>query len=94
MSFIPQWAEKDGGLSLPEIWPDEEDSPHQVMQSLLQFDSQVGYPMAWYFYLLHGNRVFYTAGKVIARAISEGKVRLPESDEKVLLRWDRRRYCL
>lgn len=86
-SIIPQWAETDGGLKLPEISPDWEDTPYGVMESLTQFDRQAGYPFAWYFYMLHGNRITHSAGGVIANAIKDGLLNLPESDEHVLLRW-------
>lgn len=45
-SLIPQWGDDGGGLGLPEITPDWEDSPYGVMESLVQFDKQAGYPFA------------------------------------------------
>ncbi|MDA8417113.1 MAG: hypothetical protein M0Z78_08695 [Betaproteobacteria bacterium] len=86
-ALTPQWAEADGGLNLPEIMPDWEASPYGVMESLSQFDKQAGYPFAWYFYMLHGNRVGHSAGGVIANAIKSGLLNLPKCDEEVLLRW-------
>ena len=91
-SLIPQWAEADGGLSLPEIQPDWDASPYIVMESLLQFDRQVGYEFAWYFYMLHGNRVGHSAGGVIANATKDGLLNLPKCDETVLLRWREDQY--
>ncbi len=91
-SLVPQWAEADGGLSLPEISPDWEASPYGVMESLQQFDLRVGYPFAWYFYMLHGNRITHSAGGVIANAIKDGLLNLPECDENVLLRWREDQY--
>lgn len=88
MYFCPQWADADGGLELPEIFPDWEASPYGVMESLSQFDQQVGYPFAWFFYMLHGNRIGDAAGGVIAKAIQKGTIKsLPDWDEKVLLHW-------
>lgn len=93
LSFIPQWADADGGIALPKITPDWDDSPFGVMESLLQFDSQVGYSFAWYFYMLHGNRIEYSAGSVMAKAIEAGKLRLGDpGDEAVLLRWHGQQY--
>ncbi|MRR07585.1 MAG: hypothetical protein EG828_11745 [Deltaproteobacteria bacterium] len=92
LSMIPQWADVDGGLDLPQILPDWEASPYGVMESLSQFDQQVGYPFAWYFYMLHGNRIGHSAGSVVANAVRENKLRLPSCDEGVLLRWDARKY--
>lgn len=93
MRIIPQWNYADGGLELPEIKPDWEDSPYGVMAQLEDFDRRVGYQFGWYFYMLHGNRVVCSAGGVIARAIRTGVMRpLPEHDEKVLLRWADQQY--
>lgn len=92
-SLIPQWADMDGGLSLPVIFPDYEDSPYSVLESLDEFDRLAGYPFAWYFYMLHNNRVRITAGVVIAKAIQDGLMKpLPECDEKVLLQWEADHY--
>lgn len=86
-SLVPQWAAADGGLDLPIISPDWEASPYSLMEQLQQFDRRVGYPFAWYFYMLHGNRITHSAGSVIGNAIKEGHLGIPECDEKVLLRW-------
>lgn len=93
LSLIPQWADADGGLGLPEIRPDLEAAPYGVMESLSEFDRQAGYPFAWYFYMLHANRIDQTAGSIVAKAIKAGKMRpVSESDEKVLLRWLEQQY--
>lgn len=86
-SLIPQWAESDGGLNLPEIDPSRDDSPYLVMDELVKFDELTGYPFSWFFYMLHGNRVMSYAGVLIANALKNDKIRLPECDETVLLRW-------
>lgn len=92
-SLIPQWVSADGGLDLPEILPDWDDSPYGVMEDLSQFDNQAGYPFAWYFYALHGNRIGASAAGVIAQAIRDGKMKpLPECDEMVLMRWRKDSY--
>jgi hypothetical protein len=63
------------------------------MESLSNFDQQAGYPFAWYFYMLHGNRVSSSAGGVVARAIMDGRISpLPDCDTKVLLRWNSDKY--
>lgn len=91
--LIPQWADADGGLDLPEIMPDREASPYGLMDALSEFDRQAGYPFAWYLYMIHGNRITCSAGSVVAKAILEGKMHpLPECDEKVLLRWYEQQY--
>lgn len=93
LSLIPQWADADGGLDLPEISPDWEASPYGVMESLSLFDQQAGYSFAWYFYMLHGNRITSSAGSVIAKAIKAGRMHpFQECDERVLLRWHAQQY--
>jgi hypothetical protein len=93
MHLCPQWADADGGLDLPKIYPSHEASPYGVVESLSEFDRQAGYPFAWYFYMLHGNRVTSSAGVVVARAIRDGRFNpFPECDTKVLLRWDESKY--
>ena len=91
-SLIPQWSDADGGLDLPEITPDWEASPYGVMESLSRFDKQVGYPFAWYFYMLHGNRISNSAGGIIANAIKDGLLNLPGHDKDVLMRWRTTQY--
>lgn len=91
-SLIPQWAEADGGLTLPQISPDWDSSPYGLMEQLQQFDRRVGYPFGWFFYMLHGNRITHSAGGVIANAVKDGVLSLPECDEVVLLRWRDRQY--
>jgi hypothetical protein len=92
MSITPQWANSSPGLDLPEISPDYEASPYGVMESLIQFDELLGVKSGWYFYALHGNRITGSAISVVARGVKEGKIRLPERDEKVVLRWDESSY--
>jgi hypothetical protein len=92
MSITPQWAAASPGLDLPEISPDYEASPYGVMESLIRFDELLGVTFGWYFYALHGNRITGSAISVVARGVKEGKIRLPERDEKVVLRWDERSY--
>ncbi|ANA41795.1 hypothetical protein A2G06_16795 (plasmid) [Geobacter anodireducens] len=93
LSLTPQWADADGGLDLPEIHSDWDASPYGVMESLSEFDKSAGYPFAWYFYMLHGNRIGHSSGSVVARAIMAGKMKpLPAWDETVLLRWEADRY--
>ena len=93
LSLIPQWADADGGLDLPKISPDWDASPYGVMEFLSRFDLQSGYSFAWYFYMLHGNRITSSAGNVIAKAIKAGWIHpFPECDERVLLGWYERQY--
>jgi hypothetical protein len=72
--------------------PDYEASPYGVMESLIQFDELLGVKFGWFFYALHGNRITGSAISVVARGVKEGKIRLPERDEKVVLKWDESSY--
>lgn len=92
LGFIPQWADADGGMSLPEIEYQSWRSLYDLMDRLETFDGQTGYPFSWYFYMLHGNRINFSAGEAVAEALKQGKIRLPEHDEKVLLRWHENEY--
>ena len=92
LGFIPQWADSDGGTDLPRITADEEASVFGIMAEVERFDTQTGYPFSWYFYMLHDNRVAPSVGRVLARGLREGRIRLPEGDEAVLMQWDKRPY--
>lgn len=89
---IPQWADRDGGINLPEIQPLENVPPNTLINSLTDFDNRAGYPFAWYFYMLHGNRINYIAGQIIVQGLKNSLLQLPACDEKVLLRWYERQY--
>lgn len=92
MGFIPQWADADGGMDLPEITSLDKDDVYGVMSPIEKFDARVGYPFAWYFYMLHGNRIDYTVGETVARGLQAGKISLAKCDDKVLMRWYEREY--
>lgn len=87
MSAIPRWSDADGGLDLPEIHPDQDADPLAIYKSLSEFDSQLAYPFAWYFYMTHGNRVSSGAAYAVIRDLDLTKRLLPPHDERVLLRW-------
>jgi hypothetical protein len=42
--------------------------------------------------MLHGNRINFSAGEAVAEALKQSRIRLPEHDEKVLLRWYKDEY--
>lgn len=87
MSAIPRWADADGGLELPGIHPDQDADPIATYKSLSEFDRQLAYPFAWYFYALQGNRVNNGAAYAVIRDLDVAKSLLPPHDERVLLRW-------
>ncbi|MGJ0516750.1 MAG: hypothetical protein ACR65O_13500 [Methylomicrobium sp.] len=54
---------------------------------LARFDRQAGYPFAWFFYMLKGNRVSTHSAESVYRDISGDFAYLPERDEAVLRNW-------
>jgi len=92
MGFTPLWAAADGGLKLPKIEARKCATDAFLMERLEQFDRKAGYPMAWFFYLVHGNRLSYQVGDRVAKGIQEGRIALPGHDAKVVMRWHERPY--
>jgi hypothetical protein len=92
MGFIPLWSDADGGLKLPVIQSRKCKSVYELMGKLDRFDHKVGHPFAWYFYLLHGNRMEFPVGRRVAEGIKSGLIRLQPHDEEVLLRWYAEEY--
>jgi len=92
MSFTPRWADRDGGTNLPAIESGAYRSIYELMAALEDFDSRAGYEMAWYFYMLHGNRLGYAVAERVMEAIEAGRIGLPEHDAAVLKRWSGRHY--
>lgn len=88
LSFIPRWTAKkppakvDGGKG----------TISDLNGKLFALDARQGVPFAWFFFMLHGNRVDDEAGVRMAEAVKTGKVVLPPNDAKILLRWEARRY--
>jgi hypothetical protein len=58
-----------------------------------RFDSQAGYPFAWFFHMLKG-LVSPHVGEAVYRDISKDYAYLPERDVKVLKNWIKSPYCL
>jgi hypothetical protein len=67
-------------------------SVHMLMDRIEAIDREVGLPFAWFFLMTHGNKVDPDVGEAIARGLREARVRLPDHDAKVLLRWADERY--
>lgn len=81
---IPRWvtrrrlpASDKAGL---KGWP-------ALREWLEAFDQKAGHPFAWYFFMLHGNRIRASAGMQVARALESGTQWLPSHDRAVLHRW-------
>lgn len=67
-------------------------SMHMLMDRIEAIDREMGLPFAWFFLMTHGNRVSPEVGDAIAQGLRRARVRLPDQDAKVLLRWAEERY--
>lgn len=88
MSFIPEWTvtRKLAKLVTRNL------NDYELFGKLQALDERVGVPFAWYFFMLHGNRVGSYAGERVLEAAEAGRVVMPEHDYQVLQRWNRRSY--
>ena len=55
-------------------------------------DHEVGLPFGWFFLMTHGHWVDLDVGHAIAEGVKAQRVRLPDPDARVLLRWADRSY--
>lgn len=88
MSFVPEWTttRKLAKLETRKL------NDYEVFGKLQALDERVGAPFAWYFFMLHGNRVRSAAGERVLEAAESGSVVLPEHDYRVLKHWASRPY--
>lgn len=88
LSYIPMWTHT---VKLAAV-DATKGSDYELYGKLQKIDARVGVPFAWYFYMLHGNRVTDTAGERVLAAAEKGLIVLPEHDYQVLRRWRERPY--
>lgn len=88
VGFIPRPLRmpKERLLMTPET------SVHQLMDRIEAVDSEVGLPFGWFFLMTHGHWVEPDVGLAIADGLKAQRVRLPDPDAAVLLRWAERTY--
>lgn len=67
-------------------------SDYEFYGALQRLDRRVGVPFAWYFFMLHCNRVDGDAGERVIRAAEDGTIVLPERDYRVLKDWQQDPY--
>lgn len=67
--------------------PAGELSVHSLMDRIEAIDCEVGLPFGWFFLMTRGNRVEPNVGEAIAQGLRADRIRLPDHDAKVLLRW-------
>lgn len=89
VSLIPQWAT---AKKLPKIEPKRSMTAYGLYDKLLAFDAKAGYPFAWYFFMLHGNRIGSWAATMVLDAAEQGLIVLAEHDYRVLRRWGDHQY--
>lgn len=88
IGFIPR------PLLMPKekLRPPEDVSVHLLMDRTEAIDREVGLAFGWFFLMTHGNFVDFDVGRIIAQGLRDGRVRLPDRDAAVLLRWADRIY--
>lgn len=89
LSGIPAWLTTK---VLPKIVPKKRESAYGLLDRLAKFDACAGHNFAWYFYMLHGNRVVSSVGDFMAEAAENGLCRLPAWDREILRRWKEQPY--
>ncbi|MEY9365229.1 hypothetical protein ABH994_008008 [Bradyrhizobium yuanmingense] len=67
-------------------------SVHLLMDRIEAVDSEVGLSFGWFFLMTHGHWVDPDIGLAIAQGLKAQRVRLPDPDARVLLRWAGRSY--
>ncbi|CAN7621905.1 hypothetical protein LJR189_004670 [Acidovorax delafieldii] len=88
LSLVPLWTY---GKPLAQV--DASKGTVQALHDkLCSIDRRTGVPFAWFFYMLHGNRVREGAGHRILAAAESGQIDLTEQDYQVLRRWKEREY--
>ncbi|QYY33581.1 hypothetical protein K2O51_31635 (plasmid) [Cupriavidus pinatubonensis] len=84
LSVIPAWT---ATKRLAEIKPKPSRTVFHLWDELLRFDVRAGYQFAWYFFMLHGNRIGSWVGERILEAAEAGSIVMPEQDYRVLKDW-------
>jgi hypothetical protein len=88
VGFIPRPLQmpRERLLMAPEM------SVHQLMERIEAIDGEVRLPFGWFFLMTHGHWVEPEVGFAIAEGLKAQRVRLPDADAAVLLRWAERTY--
>lgn len=89
VTMIPQWVTQK---ALPQLARKRDMTVYALYDLLLRFDQKAGYPFAWFFFMLHGNRINDWAGEMMAQGVAGGAVGLPAHDRQVLMAWNQHRY--
>ncbi|MDF3838456.1 hypothetical protein P3W85_36815 [Cupriavidus basilensis] len=89
LTVLPAWTTP---RRLPEIKEKRRASVLALWDELLRFDVRAGHAFAWFFFMLHGNRLGPWVGEQILAAAEAGTIELPEHDYRVLKDWSRAPY--
>lgn len=89
LAGIPVWLTPQ---TMPKIETRPGETVFALMDRLQRFDERLGCAMAWYFFMLHGNRVVSSVGDRLAEAVDDGVITLPSWDRDVLLGWKAEPY--
>ena len=65
---------------------------HQLMDRIEAMDRELALPFGWFFLMTHGHWVEADIGQAIAAGLKAQRVRLPDPDAAVLLRWAEQTY--
>lgn len=88
VGFIPRPLRppKERLLMTPDV------SVHLLMGRIEAMDREIELPFGWFFLMTHGHWVDPDVGRTIAQGLKAQRVRLPDRDARVLLRWTDRTY--
>ncbi len=84
LSVIPAWTTTK---RLPKIEDKRSRTVFGLWDELLRFDVKAGHPFAWFFFMLHGNRLGDWVGEQILEAAEASRIVMPEWDYRVLKDW-------
>jgi hypothetical protein len=79
--------------AVPRLESPEGKKGKALASMISRFDSQAGYPFAWYFYSLKGLVSSYVIEAVL-RDISNDHAYIPRRDEMILRRWSDHPYSV
>ena len=71
---------------------DARDFVHLLMDRIEAIDREIALPFGWFFLMTHGQWVEADVGLAIAQGLKAQRVRPPDPDAAVLLRWAERTY--
>ena len=88
MYLIPQWTT---AKKLAKV-ESHKGNDYTFVGNVEKLDQRVNVPFAWYFFMLHGNRVSDGVGKRMLQIVEAGTTVMPECDYQVLKQWCDRPY--